>query len=39
MGSIISLLDMLNDPNIDQTEGGVSDRMREIALHMINANR
>lgn len=39
MAKINELLDLLNDPDIDQSEGGVSDRMREMALHMINANR
>lgn len=36
---INELLDLINDPTIDQSEGGVSDKMRKMALHMINTNR
>lgn len=36
---IIELLDLINDPAIDQSEGGISDKMREMAIHMINTNR
>lgn len=39
LNKIIELLDLLNDPDIDQSEGGVSDKMREMALHIINTNR
>lgn len=38
MMSIIELLDKLNNIDIDQSENGVSEKMRNIAIHMIEAN-
>lgn len=38
MQTIIDLLDKLNNSDGDQSENGVSDQMRKMAIHMLETN-